>query len=272
MQRVFAALIMALTAGGAAAGQAAPAVEAGERLLAHKAVYGLSLGSLRSSSRVVEAAGRFEFEWQDVCDGWTVSQKFRIALLYEDGISVNFGWSLSSWEAKDGSRYRFFIRRFDDSGQSESVRGEAQLRGDGTGRATYREPEAREIELPVGTLFPTRHTMHVLAQAEAGSAPIWTMVFDGSGDQGLFGVSAALSRRLGPDAPTQLTSPLVDGMPSWRVDLAFFGAGAESVEPEQEQSLRLYANGVVDEMRLDYGDFVLDADLTELSRLPDPDC
>lgn len=61
-------------------------------------------------------------------------------------------------------------------------------------------------------------------------------------------------------------------MPSWRVNLAFFGVGAESVEPEQEQGLRLFANGVVDEMHLDYGDFVLDADLTELTRLPAPEC
>src|SRR3546814_14041301 len=75
----------------------------------------------------VEAAGRFEFEWSDVCDGWAVNQRFRIALLYEDGLSVSFGWRLSSWESKDGRRYRFFVRRFDGSGQAETVSGEAEL-------------------------------------------------------------------------------------------------------------------------------------------------
>lgn len=275
MRQLSAALIAALIFCGVLWGGAASAtgpLAAGERLLPHRAVYALSLGGLRSSSPVVEAAGRFEFEWEDVCDGWAVSQKFRIALLYEDGISVSFGWSLSSWEARDGSRYRFFIRRFDGSGQTESVRGEAQLGADGSGSATFREPEAREIELPAGTMFPTSHTLHVLTQAEAGAAPVYTMVFDGSGEGGLFGVSAALSRRIAPDTPAQIASALLKGVPSWRVNLAFFGAGAESVEPEQEQGLRLFANGVVDEMRLDYGDFVLDADLTELSGLPAPDC
>lgn len=271
MRGISAALLAALIVCGGNLPAAGPAT-AGEGLLPHRAVYALSLGSMRSSSPVVEAAGRFEFEWEDVCDGWAVSQKFRIALLYEDGISVSFGWSLSSWEAKDGSRYRFFIRRFDGSGQTESVRGQAELGPDGSGRAVYRLPEEREVELPAGTMFPTGHTMHVLAQAEAQSAPIWTLVFDGSGDVGLFGVSAALSRRLGPEAPTQLANALIEGVPSWRVNLAFFGAGAESVEPDQEQGLRLFANGVVDEMQLDYGDFVLDADLTGLTRLPDPDC
>ncbi|MEQ8356680.1 MAG: DUF1849 family protein [Kiloniellaceae bacterium] len=270
MRRISSALLVAFTVCCGAAVSAAAAAQ--EVLLPHKAVYALSLGSLKSSSPVVEAAGRFEFEWKNVCDGWAVSQKFRIALLYEDGISVTFGWSLSSWEAKDGSRYRFFIRRFDGSGQNESLRGEAKIEADGSGRAVFREPEGREVDLPKGTLFPTAHSLHVLEQAKAGAAPIWTLVFDGSGEEGLFGVSAALSRRLGAETPPRLESPLIAGVPSWRVNLAFFGAGAESVEPEQEQGLRLFANGVVDEMRLDYGDFVLDADLTELAALPSPEC
>ncbi len=271
MRRITAALLLALTSccGGLASAVAAPA---GEALSSHKAVYALTLGGLQSSSPVIDAAGRFEFEWRDVCDGSAVSQKFRIALLYEDGISVSFGWSLSSWESKDGKRYRFFIRRFDGSGQTESVRGEAELGEDGSGRAVFHEPEEREVELPAGTLFPTHHTQHVLARAEAGDVPVWTLVFDGSGDEGLFGVSAALSRRLAPNAPTQLNNPLLQDVPSWRVDLAFFGVEGQEAEPEQEQGLRLFANGVVDEMRLDYGDFVLDADLTELSALPAPDC
>lgn len=250
----------------------AAAMPTGVTLAPHRAVYALSLGSLESSSAVIDAAGRFEFEWRDVCDGWTVSQKFRIGLLYEGGVSVTFGWSLSSWESKDGNRYRFFIRRFDGSGLTETVRGEAELGEDGSGTAVFHTPEEREVALPAGTLFPTRHTMHVLARAESGDVPVWTLVFDGSGDEGLFGVSAALSRRLAPNTPTRLSSSLLRGIPSWRVDLAFFATGEENAEPEQEQGLRLFANGVVDEMRLDYGDFVLDADLTELTSLPSPDC
>ncbi len=271
MRRITVALLVAIIGcyGGARLAAAAPAAES---LLPHGAAYALTLGDLRSSSPVVDATGRFEFEWQDVCDGWTVGQKFRIALLYEDGVSVNFGWSLSSWESKDGKRYRFFIRRYDGAGETESVRGEAEIGPDGSGRALFFGAEEREIELPAGTLFPTQHTQHVLARADAGSAQIWTMVFDGSGDRGLFGVSAALSGSLPPDAPTQLPSALLEGVPSWRFDLAFYGADAETAEPEQEQGLRLFANGVVDEMRLDYGDFVLDANLTRLSALPVPDC
>ena len=278
MRRISAALLLTLGCAFTEPNLAAatPAAEGplphADALVPHKAVYGLSLGDRRSSSSVLEAGGRFEFEWSDVCDGWAVNQRFRIGLLYEDGLAVSYGWSLSSWESKDGRHYRFFIRRFDSDGMSETVRGEAELGPDGSGKAMFHDPEAREVALPAGTLFPTRHTLHVLQSAETDATPTWTLVFDGSGDEGIFGVSAALSRRLPPDAPTQLTSGLLRGVPSWRVNLAFYGTDAAAVEPEQEQGLRLFANGVVDEMRLDYGEFVLDADLSELTPLPAPDC
>lgn len=270
MRRITATLLLTLFCASAVPSSAVAAKAV--RLQPHKAVYTLSLGDRRTSSTIVEATGQFELEWSDVCDGWAVNQRFRIALLYADGLAINYGWSLSSWEAKDGSHYRFFIRRFDAAGQSESVRGDARLGSDGSGTAVFATPERREVSLPEGTLFPTQHTLHVLNSAEDDSAPIWTLVFDGSGDEGLFGVSAALSRRLPPGAPTRLASSLLSEVPSWRVDLAFYGADAADVEPEQEQGLRLFANGVVDEMRLNYGEFELDADLVDLTPLPNPDC
>ncbi|WP_340117982.1 EipB family protein [Pelagibius sp. 7325] len=271
MRRITAKLLLTLVCVSVGA-PSATATPAAEPLLPHKAVYALSLGNLSASSSVVEAAGRFEFEWSDVCDGWAVNQRFRIALLYEEGLTVSFGWSLSSWESKDGGRYRFFIRRFDDAGESQDVRGDAELGPDGSGTAVFHDPERREVALPAGTLFPTRHTLYVLENAVSDATSTWALVFDGSGDEGLFGVSAALSRRLPPGAPPPLPNPLLRDVPSWRVNLAFYGAEAASVEPEQEQGLRLFANGVVDEMSLDYGDFVLTSELLELSPLPAPDC
>lgn len=245
-----------------------PAVD----LLPHRASYTIALGHVSSASTVVQARGRFDFEWGDSCDGWTVVQKFRVYLLYEDGMTDNFGWSLSSWESKDGKRYRFFIRRFEGEREIEQVRGRAQLGDDGSGSATYRAPAEREVLLPAGTLFPTQHTIDVLARAKSAEMPHWRMVFDGSGEQGLFGVSTALSRSLPADAETQIVSPLISDMPSWRLNLAFYGPDESNAEPDQEQRLRLFANGIVDEMRLDYGDFVLDADLSSVEPLPLPAC
>ncbi len=73
--------------------------------------------------------------------------------------------------------------------------------------------------------------------------------------------------RLEPGTPARRACGPIEGVPSWRVNLAFFG-----VVPEQEQGLQLFANDVVDETRLDCGDVALDADLTGVTRLPASNC
>src|SRR3546814_5782385 len=98
MRRFTAGLLLVLTGACCVTGPAAAAMLGSQGLVSHKAVYALSLGELRASSAVTEAAGRFEFEWSDVCDGWAVNQRFRLAVLYEDGLSVSYGWSLRSEE------------------------------------------------------------------------------------------------------------------------------------------------------------------------------
>ena len=71
---------------------------------------------------------------------------------------------------------------------------------------------------------------------------------------------------------TSVSSPLLDGAASWQVSIAYFGMAEEATEPEYEQEMRLFDNGVVDELLLDYGDFTLDATLADLKESPAPDC
>ena len=239
----------------------------------HRAVYELRLNHSVSDGSVAQAEGKLEFEWADLCAGWTVEQRSLIRMVSSQGQVIEFGWSLKSFEAEDGRRYRFFIRRFHDDAPPEVVNGSAELGGIGQGGvARYHEPEAREIVLPEGTLFPTGHSLLLLEAAKRGEFPIWRMVFDGSGEDGLFGISAALSQSLPADAEAGLDSALLRGQKSWRLHLAYFGQEESKSEPEHELSLRLFANGVVDEMLLDFGNFALDADLKVLEALPAPDC
>ena len=82
----------------------------GVEILPHRAVYRMELSALRGGSSVVDVSGRMDFEWSDTCDAWTVSQRMRILVGYEDGNRVDFGLTLNTWESKDGLNYRFFIR------------------------------------------------------------------------------------------------------------------------------------------------------------------
>ena len=240
----------------------------------HRAVYELSLGKSRANGSISRAQGKLEFEWADVCTGWTVSQRTLVQLVSNEGQVIDFGWTLNALESKDGTYYRFFIRRLNTGGAPENQRGEARLKAPGQGgTATYSEPMEREVKLPKGTLFPTAHSLLLLNTAESGGFPVWRQVFDGSGEEGgLYGINAAMSSALKPEKHQRLDSPLLQDKKSWRLHLAYFGADENVSVPEHEQIFRIYANGIVDELLLDYGDFTLRADLLTLDALPAPQC
>ncbi len=266
-----ACLIAVLAALAVGPGSGRTAEAAG--FLPHRAVYDLSLAKSHNNGAMVRAEGKLEFEWADACTGWTVSQRTRVRMATSEGRSFEFGWSLNALESRDGRRYRFFIRRINADGSDEELRGEARFPAPGArGLAVFDAPESRRVTLAKGTLFPTAHSLALIEAAVKGELPLWRTVFDGSGDDGRFGVNAALSEALASDAPKGFESPLLQDQESWRLRLAYFGMDETVSEPEHEQALRLYANGIIDEMLLDYGDFVLRAELGVLEALPPPDC
>jgi hypothetical protein len=249
-----------------------PALGAEIDIQPHRAVYDLELSGSRSSSTVVQASGRLEFEWADACDGWTVTQRAKIEVGHSDGTVYDFGWSYSAWESKDDQTYRFFIRRLFGGEAEEEVKGKATLTPSKGGLATFELPEARDVTLPPGTLFPNRHTIEVLEALQSGDTPLWREVFDGSGDEGIYGVSATEVQELAPGDARGFDSPLLTAQVSWFVQLAFFGMDETQALPEQEQGMRLYANGIADQMTFDYGDFSVSARLRELEALPPSGC
>ena len=246
----------------------------GVEILPHRAVYRMELSALRGGSSVVDVSGRMDFEWSDTCDAWTVSQRMRILVGYEDGNRVDFGLTLNTWESKDGLNYRFFIRHLYGGRASEEIRGKAQLEAaQKAGQASFAQPEEKRVPLPAGTLFPVEHTQVLIEAMRREALPLWRTVFDGSGEIGLFGVSAALVEALAPEASVSEGLEAIKDQPSWRLRLAFFDLGGpEAAEPQQEQALRIYANGVVDELVLDFPEFSVRAVLEELEPLDAPAC
>ena len=252
---------------------AAGELRAAVTIAPHRAVYALELNQARSNSQITQAKGRLVYEWDDVCDGWTVRQRTSLVLVNRRGMAIPSNWTINSWESKDGLRYRFFVRRFQHGGIIESVRGHAELDGPGLGgRAIYQDPVEREVALPKGTLFPTNYSLEMTALAEQDALPAWRIMFDGFGEEDLLGVSAAMVSPMAADEPASLDSALLEGVPSWRVRLAFFPLDRRTPEPDREQGLRVFSNGIVDELVIDYGEFSIDASLETLDPLPAASC
>jgi hypothetical protein len=240
-------------------------------IVPHRAVYDLSFASGKGNSQVVDVTGAMEFEWEDACDGWSVSQRTAMSFSYQTGETVNLGWNLVTWESKDGQRYRFFIRNLENGEVKEEYRGEAHLDGPGQGGvADYTLPEGRKIQLPAGTLFPTAHTVALLKHIEAGETFFWATIFDGFDEDGVSDISAIVTKNLGTEAGVAGRLPLLSAGPSNRIHLAFFKHSNETTEPEHEQQLRLHMNGIVETITLDFGDFNVEGKLKELKELRPP--
>ena len=242
----------------------------------HRALYSLSLATTKSSSGVTAASGAMVYEWGETCDGWTVQQRFHLRLEYAEQDNMEVSSTLVTWEAKSGMRYRFNERRLRNGELDEEIKGEAKLDGvDKGGSAGFTKPEAANLTLPAGTLFPTAHTLLLIQRAQAGDQFVSRKVFDGATVENAGQITAVIGPELkpGPSAADEKLpkSPLLE-RPSWRMRLAFFPAESKQEQPDYELGMRLLDNGVSQDMALDYGYYVIRAKLDDIEALPRPSC
>jgi hypothetical protein len=241
------------------------------QVVPHRAVYDLSFGGSNGRGDVVDVTGTMAFDWEDSCDGWNVTQRTVMSFAYSSGDTIDVGWNVVTWEAKDGLRYRYFVRNFENGEVKEEFRGEARLDGPGeSGVAQYSLPQGLTVALPAGTLFPTAHTIELLKRIEAGDSFFWATIFDGFNEDGLSDINAVVTTRHKTEAAAPGRLPLLAATPSTGVRLAFFDHANESAEPDQEQQFRLHLNGIVETIVFDFGDFNVDGKLRELKELPSP--
>ena len=241
----------------------------------HRALYNMSLGSAKNGSNVNGVTGTMLFEWADSCDGWAVQQHMQLNFSYAEGNEAKINSTSLSWEAKDGSRYNFNVRRLNDGQESEVYRGKASV-DDKAGRGLYSVPKGKEVKLESGTVFPSGHTRMILDKAAAGEKFFSRLVFDGSDEEGMAEISAFIGKRIEPNDGTEMNpelkkNPLL-AAPGWPVRLAFFKPGGDSSTPDYEMDLNLLENGVARSMHIDYGDFTITGVLSKLEALPPVNC
>jgi len=238
----------------------------------HRALYTMTLGSARNDSGVVDARGTMDYEWGETCDGWTIEQRYRLKMSYGETPDVNIVSSFVTWEAKDGTRYRFNQKQTRNGELDQEIRGEARLDGLGKeGVAEFTKPQAQTLKLAPGALFPSAHTILLIDAARAGENFISRQVFDGATDDNAVQVSAAIGVRLTADPAAASRSPLLE-RPGWRIRLAFFPADANAERPDYELGMRLLDNGVSQDMVIDYGEYSIRAKLDDIEPLAKPGC
>ncbi len=241
----------------------------------HRAIYDMSLASVKNGSNITGVSGRMLFEWRDVCDGWAVQQHLKLHFTYAEGDESDVTSTELTWESKDGKQYTFNIRRISDGKETERYVGKAIMNADGSGTVTYSVPEKKKADLPAGTIFPSAHTKMIIEKALAGEKLFSRPVFDGSDDPGIDDVSVFINAS---EAQTQkadnpkLKSSLLLNQTAWPVRMAFFKLDTETGEPDYEMNLNLLSNGVARKMMIDYGDFSVTGTLSDIEPLPTGGC
>ncbi len=236
----------------------------------HRAVYKMTLERAQSASGVVGAGGTMLYQWADSCDGWTIEQRYKLRMQYSEQEDAELSISFVTWESKDGTRYRFNVRKLKDGETTEELRGDARLdKPGGSGEAKFVRPEATTIALPAGTLFPTAHTLALIEAASAGAAFLSKQVFDGGTVEGPFEVTGGIGSEHPADAGAQ--NPMLRKR-WWPIRLAFFPADSPGPQPDYELGMDLQDNGIARELILDYGNFVVRAKLESIETMPKPHC
>jgi hypothetical protein len=238
----------------------------------HRALYSMTLGSVRNDSEVVDARGAMVYQWGETCDGWTIEQRYRLKLRYSEEGDTDVVSRFITWESKDGLRYRFSEKETRNGTVTEEISGEAQLDGPGKGGvARFSKPRPETMRLAPGVLFPSAHTILLIDRARAGATFVSRQVFDGSAAENAVQVSAFIAAKPTADRTSAKLGPLLE-RPGWRVRLAFFPADAKADVPDYELGMMLLDNGVSRDMLIDYGDYTIRAKLDDIEALAKPGC
>lgn len=234
-------------------------------LAAHRAMYRMTLETARSSD-VIGATGQMGYEVIDACDGWAVRQRLDMRIANAEGQTVHMVSDYVTWESKDGTRLRFHMRQTTDDAVTGQTDGDARLdHPGGAGVAHYTEPKRVDKPLPAGTLFPMAHTAAVLENAEAGKRSFTLPLFDGTDETGAE-LSSIVVTNLRKPTPTKW--PALSELPSARVDIAFFALASTTMLPDYDVAMRYWTNGVADDLRMDFGDFVMRAKMVDFTPQP----
>ena len=242
------------------------------QLVPHRAVYELSAKSAGGFGRSGALRGLLTYELMDDCEGWSINQKAGLDVAAPDGEGHRFEWSQATWEAKDGSSYRYFIKDSQDGSTGNQRRGELVYPKAGAdGRLTTELPSKGETDIPP-VLLPVQHTLALIERAGAGESVFLATIFDATVDEKPVEISAGFGPPLTQPKAQDAAFAQLKNVPSRHVDFAFFVQNLPDGTPDFEQSIELFDNGVVSRVNFEFGGLPVLGTLRKLELLEPHTC
>jgi len=279
--RVLLLLLAVSLVGGTLAGHAhALAAKEPGKLVAHRAIYEMTLDDARTASGITGIDGRMVFEFTgSECDGYSLNMRMVTQMTDSQGQTNLTDLRSSTWEQGDGQKFRFQSAQYLNDKLGDVTMGRAVRESPNEAiKVKLSQPSRAELNLSGQVLFPTQHSLALINAARSGQSLFQARIYDGS-EKGrkVYDTTAFIGRKVEAGADADKLEPAAKEkglyqLASWPVSIGYFEPKGGDLTPSYQIDFRLYENGVSRELLIDYGDFSIHGTLTALEYLKPAEC
>jgi hypothetical protein len=244
-------------------------------LISHRAVYELTLSKSTGSKSPTAAHGRIAFDFTgSACEGYVQNFRQMTELQPAEGPTHVSDMRSATFEDGQGKSFRFRVETKVDKNPSDNVDGQAQRADDGALSIDLKQPKRAKLDIGEDVVFPTEHLKRIVAAARTGAKLLEVKVYDGSeSGEKIFDTTTFIGKPIETEAGEKAAHlPALEGVKRWPVSISYFELGKKDDAPAYILSFDLYENGISRALKLDYGDFVLAGEMTQLDILPTKAC
>ena len=254
---------------------------ASTELAPHRAVYDLKLLRSRGKRALESVRGRILYDFSgNVCDGYVLQFRQVSELDSGEGKVAMSDLRATTWEDGGAKKFRFNSQNFVDQRAIDAVDGSAQRDSDKV-EVKLAKPTEKSFGIDKNMVFPTEHMRLIIEAARDGKSILELPVYDGSeSGEKLYATMTVIGREIPPDqkVPTDAAAGKTElaRMKRWPVTISYFDKSAKTAEGEQTPvyaiGFELYENGISRALTLDYGDFVVSGEMSQLEVKPVTAC
>ena len=249
-----------------------PAAAAGPVTLApHRAVYELKL--LRAAgSRPIEALrGRILYDFSgSPCEGYGLQFRQVSEIDSGEGRTSLSDLRAITWEDGMAKTFRFDSQNYLNQKMVDSVDGWAERNADAVA-VRLTKPQEKSFNLSADMVFPAQHMRRIVEAAIGGRPLLEFPVYDGSENGAkVFDTLTVIGQPIAPEkkpADASAAHVALTSLKRWPVTISYFERGAArggEQTPVYSIGFELFENGISRALNLDYGEFVVAGDMSQL--------
>ncbi|MEM9205499.1 MAG: cell envelope integrity EipB family protein [Pseudomonadota bacterium] len=248
-------------------------------LLPHRAVYDMKLAEVSSGTAIENATGRLVFELTgSACDGFIMNTRLVLDTQIGANSTVLNDFQSSTWENVVDQEFRFLSKDFVNRELNEEIDGTAD-RSSGTISVSLTSPEERTVDVDGRALFPVQHIFKLIETAKNGDTIFQSYLYDGTdGGDKVYNTTAIIGSRIDDLSSLSEAAPVdaeLEDVPAWPITMSYFDETSEDALaglPIYEISFRIFENAITRDLILDYGEFKLEGQMTDIEIYERADC